>query len=381
MTTTDPTAASDTQQPTAGSPDPAAATAATPLETMTAAEPTVLWNDSADPRELAQSIAWGAVGATCNPVIAVACVKADLPRWTARMAELAQERPTATESEIGWRVVEEISLEAAEMLRPAYEKHEGVNGRLSMQTDPRLHRDPRALADQAEYFSSLADNIIVKIPATATGMVAIEDAVSRGVSINVTVSFSVPQALAAAEAIERGMRSRESAGHDVSRMGHVVTIMCGRLDDWLKDVVKRDGVEIDPEHLEWGGIAAFKRAYALFQERGYRSRLLSAAFRNTLQWSEFIGADAVISPPFAWQQKIQASGHVPEHRIHEPVDDAVLESLLRLPDFRRAYEPDGMTPEEFDAFGPTRKTLRQFLGADEELDQLVRDVLVPHPLP
>lgn len=378
MTTTDPTAASDAEGPAAGAPEPGAAT---PLEQMTGSRPTVLWNDSADPRELAQSIAWGAVGATCNPVIAVACVKADLPRWTARMVELARERPTASESEIGWAVVEEISLEAAAMLRPAYERHEGVNGRLSMQTDPRLHRDPRALADQAEYFSSLADNIIVKIPATSTGIVAIEDAVSRGVSINVTVSFSVPQALAAAEAIERGMRRRESAGHDVSRMGHVVTIMVGRLDDWLKDVVARDGIEIDPEHLEWAGIAAFKQAYAVFQERGYRSRLLSAAFRNTRQWSELIGADAVISPPFAWQQKIQATGHVPVHRIHEPVADEVLESLLALPDFRRAYEPDGLTVEEFDSFGPTRKTLRQFLGADEDLDRLVRDVLVPHPLP
>jgi transaldolase len=49
------------------------------------------------------------------------------------------------------------------------------------------------------------------------------------------------------------------------------------------------------------------------------------------------------------------------------------------PGFRRAYEPDGMTPEDFDSFGATRKTLRQFLGADEELDQLVRDVLVPAP--
>lgn len=354
----------------------------TPLEQMTSAEPTVLWNDSADPRELGQSIAWGAVGATCNPVIAVTCVKADLPRWTARVAELAAERPTATETEIGWTIVEEISLEAAAMLRPAYERYGGVNGRLSMQTDPRNHRNAKALADQAEYFSSLADNIIVKIPATSTGLVAIEDAVSRGVSINVTVSFSVPQAVAAAEAIERGLAAREAAGHDVSRMGHVVTIMCGRLDDWLKDCVKRDGIEIDPEHLEWGGVAAFKRAYAIFQERGFRARLLSAAFRNTKQWSEFIGGDVVISPPFGWQEKIQAAGEAPVHgRIDEPVDPAIVRALLdALPDFRRAYEPDGMTPEEFDSFGPTRKTLRQFLGADEELDQVVRDVLVPNPL-
>jgi len=352
---------------------------ASPLTTMTQTTPTALWNDSADPRELAQSIEWGAVGATCNPVIAVTCVKADLPRWSARMLEIAAERPTASESQIGWQVVEEISIEAARLLEPAFEKFHGHNGRLSMQTDPRLHRDAVALADQAERFSTLAPNVIVKIPATHKGIAAIEDATARGVSMNVTVSFTVPQAVAAAEAIERGLAAREAAGHDVSHMGPVVTIMVGRLDDWLKDVVKRDGIDIDPSYLEWAGVAAFKRAYAIFQERGFRARLLSAAFRNLLQWSEFVGGDVVISPPFGWQQKIQASGADAAPRMDVPVDPTILEALLQIPEFRRAYEPDGMTTEEFDDFGATRKTLRQFLAADEELDHLVRDVLVPAP--
>lgn len=358
---------------------------ATPLEQMTAGDfPTVLWNDSADPRELSQSIAWGAVGATCNPVIAVQCIKNDLPRWTSRMAEIAAERPFASESQIGWQVVEEISLEAAGLLRPAFDQHGGHNGRLSMQTDPRLARDPKALADQAEHFSKLAPNIIVKIPATKKGITAIEDAVSRGVSINVTVSFTVPQAVAAAEAIERGMRTREAAGLPVEGMGHVVTIMVGRLDDWLKDLAKRGsvegGVELQDGDLEWAGIAAFKKAYGIFQERGYRSRLLSAAFRNTKQWSEFVGGDVVISPPFAWQEKIQAAGEPAEDRMGIPVDPEIVDRLQRgFTDFRRAYEPDGMPVVDFDHFGATRKTLRQFLGADEELDQIVRDILMPAP--
>lgn len=352
----------------------------TPLNEMSEQGATVLWNDSADPRELAQSIRWGAVGATCNPVIALTVIKADLPRWTARIGELARELPQATETEIGWRVIEEVSLEAAALLRPVFDAHGGHNGRLSMQTNPRLHRDPQALADQAEHFSSLAPNIIVKIPATATGLVAIEDAVARGVSINVTVSFSVPQAVAAAEAIERGMRARQGAGHDTSTMGHVVTIMCGRLDDWVKDCVARDGLDVDPTHLEWAGVATLKRAYGIFQERGFRSRLLSAAFRNTLAWSELVGGDVVVSPPFAWQERIQSNGHRPVPRMSEPVDPDTIAALSRIADFRRAYEPEGLTPAEFEDFGPTRKTLRQFLEATDELDHVVRDVLVPDPL-
>lgn len=350
-----------------------------PLLTMTRTTPTALWNDSSTLSELRTAIGWGAVGATCNPVIALAAIRADLPRWTARIAELADERPRATESQLGWQVVEEISVEAARLLEPAFAAHAGLNGRLSMQTDPRLHRDAAALADQAEYFSGLADNIIVKIPATRVGIEAIEEATYRGVSINVTVSFTVPQAVAAGEAIERGMRRREAEGHDVSGMGSVVTIMVGRLDDWLKDVVERDGLDVDPAALEWGGVAAFKEAYRIFRERGLRSRLLAAAYRNALQWTELVGGEIVISPPFAWQETFQASGHDPQPRMHLPVDAAILEQLHRIEDFRRAYAVDGLNPAEFDSFGATRKTLRQFLAADEELDQIVRDVIVPAP--
>ncbi|MDR1808601.1 MAG: transaldolase family protein [Propionibacteriaceae bacterium] len=355
-------------------------TGTTPLEIMTQRGPTVLWNDSATPAELAESISFGAVGATCNPVIALAAIRADLPRWTARIAELGRERPTAPESEIGWRVVEEISLEAAKLLEPAFEKYNGYNGRLSMQTDPRKARDAKALADQAEHFSNLTKNIIVKIPATSVGIEAIEDATYRGVSCNVTVSFTVAQAVTAAEAIERGLKRREAEGKDTSTMGPVVTIMVGRLDDWLKQVYNTDKSCFDPGYLEWAGVAAVKKAYAEFHARGLRARVLVAAYRNALQWTELVGGDLVLSPPFAWQKRFQASGIDPVDKMDIPVEPRIVETLYdKMPEFRKAYDVDGMTPAEFDQFGATRKTLRQFLGADEELDQIVRDVLIPAP--
>lgn len=352
---------------------------ANPLLTMTRTTPTALWNDSSTPHELRTAIGWGAVGATCNPVIALGAINADLPRWQARIAQIAAERPTATESQIGWQVVEELSIEAAEMLEPTFDEHAGRNGRLSMQTDPRLRRDAAALVAQAEHFDGLARNIIVKIPATGIGITAIEEATYRGISINVTVSFTVPQALATGEAIQRGLDRRAAEGRDIASMGPVVTVMVGRLDDWLKDVVARDGLDVAPEALEWAGVAAVKEAYRLFNERGLQARLLAAAYRNQLQWSELVGGDIVLSPPFGWQEKFQASGHDPQPRIDLPVDGAILDALRTIPDFRRAYEADGMTRAEFDAFGATRKTLRQFLEADEDLDRLVRDVITPAP--
>lgn len=360
--------------------NPTVESASSPLLAMTRTTLTVLWNDSADPVELSQSITWGAVGATCNPVIAYTTMKKHPEIWGPRIREIAERMPTAGESEIGWQAVKDMSVEAAKLLEPAFEKHQGRNGRLSVQTNPRLHRNKDAMVEQAIEFDKLAKNIIVKIPATKTGIEAMEEATYRGVNINATVSFTVPQAVAVGEAIEHGLLRREAEGLDVSRMGPVVTIMGGRLDDWLKKVVARNGIMIDPGYLEWAGVAALKRAHHVFQERGFRSRILSAAFRNYMQWSELVGGDVVISPPFAWQQRFNTSGIDPVSRIDEPIDPQIIETLsAKVPDFDRAYEVDGMTPEEFEDFGATRTTLRQFLASVADLDALVRDIIVPDP--
>lgn len=353
---------------------------APPLLRMTQTTPTCLWNDSATPSELRAALGWGAVGATCNPVIALSALNADLSRWQGRIRDYAKKHPAAGESEIGWQMVRELSVEAAALLAHTFARHAGRNGRLSIQTDPRLYRDAAAILHQAAEFSQLAPNMIVKIPATATGIAAIEEATYQGVSINATVSFTVAQAVAVGEAVERGLRRREAEGLDVASMGPVCTIMVGRLDDWLKVTVEKDQITIDPGYLDWAGVAVFKRAYAIYQRRGFRARLLSAAFRNHLHWSQLVGGNVVISPPFKWQTRLNASGIEPLPRIVEPVADPILSALkARVPEFVRAYEEDGLPVADFEIFGATRRTLRQFIAAVADLDSLVRDVLVPDP--
>ncbi len=351
-----------------------------PLHKMTQATPTCLWNDSASIHELKYSIEHGAVGATCNPVIVLGVIKKELKVWKERISALTKELPTATEDEIAWQLVREVSIQAARLLEPIFKEHKGKNGRLSIQTDPRLFRDSHALVDQALEFSKLAPNMIVKIAATSAGIAAIEEATYRGVSINATVSFTVPQAIAVAEAVERGLKRRESEGLETASMGPVCTIMVGRLDDWMKVLVEKENITIDPGYLEWAGVAVFKKAYRLYRERGYRTRLLSAAFRNHMHWSEFIGGDVVISPPYSWQVRFNASDVEVRSRIDDPVSEAIEAELSKkFADFRRASTEQGLSFAEFDSFGPTRRTLRQFISACHELDGVVRDVLIPDP--
>src|SRR6476659_9477326 len=169
-----------------------------------------------------------------------------------------------------------------------------------------------------------APDIIVKIPATRAGIPAIEEATYRCISINATVSYTLPQCIAVAEAVERGLKRREREGKEIASMGPVCTIMVGRLDDWLKVLAEKQNLTIDPGYLEWAGVAVFKKTYQLFRERGYRLRLLSAAFRNHMHWSEFIGGDVVISPPYSWQVRFNAS----DIAIRRRIDDTVAPKIV-----------------------------------------------------
>jgi transaldolase len=313
-------------------------------------------------------------------VIVLGVLKKEMNLWKDRIRSLIEERSAATEDQIGWQLVREVSVKAAGLLRPVFEAHRGKNGRLSIQTDPRLFRNAKAIVEQAEEFNRLAPNMIVKIPVTRAGIPAIEEATYRGISINATVSFTLPQSIAVAEAVERGLKRREQEGKDITAMGPVCTIMVGRLDDWLKVVVEKENIAIDPGYLEWAGVAVFKKAYQIFRERGYRVRLLSAAFRNHMHWSELIGGVIVISPPYSWQVRFNASDIEVSRRIDNPVDQRIVEELSKkFTDFRRAYNEKGLSVEEFDAFGPSRRTLRQFIAACHDLDALVRDFMVPNP--
>ncbi len=198
--------------------------------------------------------------------------------------------------------------------------------------------------------------------------------------INATVAFTVPQAIAVAEAVERGLRRHEAAGGDPSRFSPVCSLMIGRLDDWMKVLVERDDISLDPTAANWAGIAVFKRAYRLYQERGYRTRLLAAAYRHRLHWTELVGGDIVMTIPHAWQVRFNASGIDPVERIDVPVDPRIVDELLRrVPDFARAYEPDGLAVDEFAGYGAAARTLRSFVAGYHDLQAVIRDIVLPNP--
>lgn len=351
-----------------------------PLLRMTRTTATDYWNDSCAVEELAYAVERGATGATSNPVIVGEVMKKEKTRWVPRVREMAEEHPAWSEVELTWGLIEEMGVGGAEILAPVFEREGRRKGRLSLQTNPANYRDAERMAEQGIRFSTLAPNIQVKFPTTAAGLVAIEEATARGVVINATVAFTVAQAIAVGEAVERGLRRHEAAGGDASRFSPVCSLMIGRLDDWVKVLVDRDDIALDPTAANWAGLAVFKRAYGLYQERGYRTRLLAAAYRHRLHWTELIGGDIVMTMPHTWQVRFNDSGIDPIARIDVPVDPAIVDDLLiRVPDFARAYEPDGLTVEEFETYGAAARTLRSFIAGYHDLQTVIRDIVLPNP--
>ena len=351
-----------------------------PLHETVSTTATDYWNDSCSIEELTYAIGHGAVGATSNPTIVGEVLKKEMSLWRDRIGQIIAETSTATEDEVAWTLIEEMAVKGAEVLLPVFEREHGRKGRLSIQTNPKFYRDASRITEQAVHFSTLAPNMQVKVPGTHAGMKAAEDVTAAGVTINATVCFTVPQAIAVADAVERGLQRREAAGEDVSVMSPVCTMMIGRLDDWMQVLVDCDGAALTPGYANWAGIACLKKAYGIFQERGYRTRLLAAAYRHHLHWSELIGGDIVMTIPYKWQRIFNTSGIEVRPRMDEPVPEEIVAELYRLlPDFRRALDADGLRSEDFDSFGPTVRTLRGFIASYQDLVAVIRDFMLPNP--
>ena len=335
------------------------------------------WNDSNDHVELQHAFDEGAVGATSNPVITFQSVKNHPDLWMPVIDEMILENQQAPEDEILWMLIDSVGKKAAKILLPVYEKTNRQKGKLSLQVNPKYYRNADAMFEQGQYLASLAPNIAIKCPALPAGIKAMEMLTAAGITVNATVSFTVPQAVQVAEAIERGLSQAEKNSVDTKDVTPYVTIMVGRIDDHLKRVRDSKNINMDPEIINWASIAIFKNAYRIFKERNYRSKLLAAAFRCDLHWKEIVGGDIIISMPYEWWNKFNASDVDVRHKIDEPVDEKTI-SLLKenFEDFNKAYDEKGMSENEFESFGASVHTMQTFLEGYDEFVALIRSRMI-----
>ena len=345
-------------------------------ETVMKFPDTDIWMDSCGEEELNYGLERGITGATSNPIIVAAVIRKELGYWEPCIHRLIEEYPTYSDDEITWALIDEVGRERSQKLLPIFEKYKGKKGRLSIQTNAKNYRSKEKMLEQALHLNTLGKNMQVKMPASAAGIEAMEEATYRGVSVNATVSFTVAQAVAVAEAVERGLNRRVAEGLSIDEMSPVCTIMIGRTDDWLKASCAKDNLVVDPEALEWGGVAVIKEAYRIYQERGYRTRLLSAANRNHLHWSQLIGGDLCQTINYGWQKRLEHCNVEVRNYMSDPVPERWMQQLNTLPEFHKSFDEKGMAPEEFMQYGGAQDTLRTFISGYEDLVKQIRSYMI-----
>lgn len=325
------------------------------LEWINQCTPTRWWHDSGNPDEIELAIRRGATGVTTNPVLTFRSFQSQPEFWNPKVVALGDDFEPEARAEA---LLKLVATYAAEKVRPVYERTNGADGYALGQLNPTRAGDAEGMLAQARRVHSWAENIAVKLPATAAGIEVIEHLAEEDIPICATINVSVSQAIAVAEAYARGKQKALAAG--VKPPLCIVVQQVGRLDDYLRDVAQDMKLGLDESVITMAGLAVAKRTYQIFEQRGYDAVIMPAGLRGAYHLTEMAGGKLLYTINTRVQDMILAADPPQEERISNPVPQDILDQLRKIPEFVRAYEPDGMKPSEFITYGVTQKLLSQF---------------------
>jgi transaldolase len=335
----------------------------TPLQSLVDCG-TKLWLDSVDPDEVERNRAFGATGATSNPIIIADLIKTS--RFDDDLAGLFREG--LNDDAAAWRMTDRLVRKAQAAFEPAWHATKGDDGYVSFELDPLLE-DPactltntekaKRYIDLGRQWSAGHNNRMIKVPATPGGLAALEELVAAGVSINVTLIFSPRQYVAARDACWRGAQRRPSR----DRFKSVYSIFVSRLDVYTEKAVP----ELSPAAQGMVGIVNAKRLWKMNQEFWADKKLplkQEIVFASTgtkkpedLPWryvEAFAGSDIETNPP-ATNAAVQASGRTITRQVDQVPPAAVLAEIDAKVDMFKLE--DTLMREGLQKFADPQKTL------------------------
>lgn len=318
-------------------------------------------------------------GVTTNPPLSLAALRQDLSRWTGIVRAFIREDASQDVEAVYWRTYREIIRQGAQVMRPLWVASGGRFGFLCAQVDPRDCFDAERMLAQGLDLAALAPNLLIKVPGTREGYRVIEELAARGVGVNNTLSFTVPQFAACLDALERGLARARKSGIDLSRFRSVITHMSGRygrLGDLAAQAEAR-GISLEEADLRWAEITIFQRAYRLVCARGLPVKLLISSMcigpctgpGAGASWhiEKTAGADVVYACPPPFIEALMAIeddlGPFRPDAMEEEAPAETLAKLRRLPYFQEAIEPDGLKPEQFNRHAALVATAAEFARA------------------
>lgn len=313
------------------------------------------------------AIGAGAISCTTNPTFSARLIRANSESARALSAIDAALRQTPDDRRAADLAQQELVKPVMERFLPLYERKPGLEGLVSIQGDPHADEDADHIIDEALRFRQLSKNFITKIPCTEAGLKAIETLIAEDMPIIATEVFAIAQVT---ETCKLYRRVSERTG---KRPPFYVTHITGIFDEYLGNLVKREGVEISPEALFQAGCAIARKQYRILRERRYPVIMLGGGARGTHHFTEMVGGDIHVTINWSMAQELIEANPPVVSRLDAEAPQAVVKELCdKLRDFRKAFLDDGLPLHEFKDFGPLQFFRGMFMKGWDTLLETIK---------
>jgi transaldolase len=322
-------------------------------------------------------------GVTTNPPLSLQAIQDDVPLWEKKAQEIIADNPGIDTESLFWKLYLSVVKLGSDLYLPLFEKTGYKEGFLSGQVDPRSVFDKDAMIKQALDIAKINPNVMIKVPGTKEGYEVIEFLTSKGIATNNTLTFILPQLVDCAESVKRGLETARKNHVDLSKWRSVITHMESRYGDLggLRDFAAEKNIELSDMDVRWAELAIFKKAYKYLMDNKMQSKMLSCSLRigpvvdgvtRIPHLEEKAGCATVVTCPptfidqiinFEEQDKIVFE----KDRILKDIPKDVMDKLMQVPYFERAYAVDGYSRDEYNAHPALQRTAAQFSKATEEM--------------
>lgn len=337
---------------------------------------TRFWINNPTLFELQQAIKEGAKGCTTNPSyvskllqdpidkeIVIATIK-DLLLIKSDITEIAEE------------VQRRMVMRLAKELMPLYEKSNGTEGFVTIQSNPEHETEPDFLISDGLANKSLSPNIVIKVPVTKAGLASISTFFENNCAVMATEVMTLSQATSVWNAYEENVKKTGLSST------LFVTHITGIQDDFFKATIAADDIPIPNKLISYAGLSIAKTLYQTWKEEGKPGRLIGGGARKLEDFTELVGADIDITVNWKGTAKvlIEEDPEVVE-RINYNIDKRDMVFLKEnLPGYKEAIELDGLPVEKYFEYGGVELFRNSFLSGWKTLKDLIKEMKGDHSI-
>ncbi len=309
---------------------------------------TKFWINNVTPDEARMAIEAGALGCTQNPSYTWKIL--NHPEMGKNAEELISEliRETTDNNEVECILQRKLVKGISDIFMDVWKATHGEHGFVSIQGDPIHEEDPKVIINEGRKNREMNPNVMIKIPATKAGLIAMEVLLHENTPVNATEVMGITQALDVCKLY------REISEKTGKKPKIFYSLITGIYDEYLQKYVEKEGIDINPDILYMAGLIIAKKVYNMTKSQYPEVGFIGGGVRGLHHFTEMVGGDVCITMNWPGQAEELLKSNFPVvPRFFNPSPEKYIDELLiKIPDFRKAYMTDGLKVEEYEHFGP-----------------------------